>query len=117
MRWFERSRPNNSLGNADDKSKEVIRPSTRCQRKSDILHSRLGGTVVALAIETGDSYSFDGPSGRIWELLGEPASPADPTAILVQEFEIGPERCLEQVCAFCDHLHDEGLIGVIADGE
>jgi hypothetical protein len=94
-----------------------IGPDTHCRRNPGILHSTLDNTVLALAIDSGDSFSFDGPSGRIWQLLEAPISPAGAAAVLVAEFEIGLDECSRQVCSFFNRLHGEGLIDVAeADG-
>ena len=98
----------------DKQAAGPIGPHTKCQRKAEVVHSSVGDTILALNVDTGDSYSFDGPSGRIWELLESPASPATIATILSREFEIDEEECAKQVRSYCNRLMEEEII-VIAD--
>ena len=79
-------------------------------RNPDVLHSRSGDVTVALYVESGDCFSFDGPSARIWELLETPVTPRDLARQLVREYEVDEEVCLAQALEYLGKLQAEGLI-------
>ena len=86
------------------------RETARMMRNPDVLHSRSGDVTVALYVESGDCFSFTGPSARIWELLETPISAREIAAQLVGEFAIDDDACLAETLAFLDDLRAEGLV-------
>ena len=79
-------------------------------RNPDVLHSRSGEVTVALFVESGDCFSFGGPSARIWELLETPVTPRELARQLVREYAIDEEACLAQALEYLGKLQAEGLV-------
>jgi hypothetical protein len=86
------------------------RPDEAFVRNSEVMHSRSGETVVALDMESGDCFSFEGPSRRIWELLETPMTPAELARQLTSEFEVEEDACLRESLAYLARLQAEGLV-------
>ncbi|MEC0178121.1 lasso peptide biosynthesis PqqD family chaperone [Paenibacillus favisporus] len=76
------------------------------------LVSDMDGEKVMLSIETGKYYNLGQIGGRIWELIAAPISLTDLVGQLVEEYDIGPEACEQQVHPFLNKLAAEGLIQV-----
>lgn len=89
---------------------EGLDSDTPVRRKPDVLHSRMDATVFALDVHSGNCFSFEGPSGRLWELLDQPISAAEAARLLTREYEVDEARCRDEVTAYFQRLSDEGLI-------
>ena len=93
---------------------EGLDSETPVRRLPDVLHSRMDATVFALDVGSGNCFSFDGPSARLWDLLEQPITAAEAARRLVQEFEVDEGACREEVTAYFRRLRDEGL--AVAEG-
>lgn len=93
---------------------EGLDSDTPVRRLPDVLHSRMDATVFALHVGSGNCFSFDGPSARLWDLLEQPITAADAARRLTQEFAVDEGQCREEVTAYFRRLRDEGLI--VAEG-
>ncbi len=89
---------------------EGLDSDTPVHRLPAVLHSRMDSTVFALHVGSGNCFSFDGPSARLWDLLEQPISAAEAARRLTREYEVDENACREEVKAFFRRLHDEGLI-------
>ena len=83
---------------------------TAVRRLPDVLHSRMDATVFALDVGSGNCFSFDGPSARLWDLLEQPISAADAARRLTGEYDVNERQCRDEVTAYFRRLRDEGLI-------
>ena len=89
---------------------EGLDSDTPVRRLPDVLHSRMDSTVFALHVGSGNCFSFDGPSARLWDLLEQPISAVEAARRLTREYEVDEGACREEVTAYFRRLHDEGLI-------
>ena len=92
----------------------TMRPDTPFVRNPKVIHSHSGEAVLALDVQSGDCFSFGGPSARLWELLEQPISAADAAGELVKEFDIETETCRREILDYFGKLHAEGLIRTAA---
>ena len=91
----------------------MLASDTRVRRRPDVLDSRVGDSVFALDIESGDCFSFSGPSARLWDLLAEPVDAGEAARILAREYEIEEQSCLAEVADHFRKLQQEGLIAPV----
>jgi hypothetical protein len=57
-------------------------------------------------------YGLDAVGARIWSLIQEPRTVNEIRDILLEEYEVEPERCERDLLALLQKLADEGLIEV-----
>lgn len=93
---------------------EGLDSDTPVRRLPDVLHSRMDATVFALDVGSGNCFSFDGPSARLWDLLEQPITATDAACRLTQEYAVDKDLCRAEVTAYFRRLRDEGLI--VAEG-
>jgi hypothetical protein len=74
--------------------------------------SDLGGEVAILDLKAGVYYGLDAVGARIWSLIQEPRTVNEIRDILLEEYEVEPERCERDLLALLQKLADEGLIEV-----
>ncbi|MBN2275195.1 MAG: lasso peptide biosynthesis PqqD family chaperone [Bacteroidales bacterium] len=90
--------------------KNEITPDTVLQRKPELLFNEIDGEVVMLSIENGEYYGMDKVGSRIWELLEQPIKMNELTNILICEFEVSNQQCVEESLEFLSKLYEKKLI-------
>lgn len=88
----------------------LVNPDTRYHCKAELIDATVEKGILALNVDTGESYSLTGPSGRVWRLLNTPSSATEIATILTKEYVIDQESCTAQVCAFLALLLKENII-------
>jgi len=72
----------------------------------------LSGEVVILNLDSGVYYGLDLVGARIWDLIQAPKTVMEIQAALLDEYEVEPERCENDLLALLQSLAAEGLIEV-----
>ncbi len=70
----------------------------------------VSGEVVILHLDDGAYYGLNEVGTRIWELLQEPRGFQDLVAAVVDEFDVTPEACADDVRVLLDELGARGLV-------
>jgi len=81
-------------------------------RRSQLIEAEVDGELVALHVDSGTCYGFNGTATRVWGLIAEPKSLADLRATLLAEYDVNPELCDRQLRELLDELHRDGLIEI-----
>ena len=76
------------------------------------LFSDLGGEAVILNLKTGVYHGLDAVGARIWHLLQETITVDDILKTLLEEYEVEPERCMQELSVLLQELADQKLIEV-----
>lgn len=79
-------------------------------RKMGIMTADMNGATVMLDIESGKYFNLGEVGGRIWEILEQPTSVKDLVSILVQEYDVTEEQCLEDIVPFLEKMLNRGLV-------
>jgi Coenzyme PQQ synthesis protein D (PqqD) len=78
----------------------------------DQVSTKLENEAVILNIKDGVYYGLNPVGARIWDLLQEPVTVGEIRDILVDEYEVDPLRCKEDLLNLLQDLSDRGLIGL-----
>ena len=70
----------------------------------------LNGEAVILNLNSGTYYGLDGIGPRVWDLIQEPKRTSAVVGTLIQEFEVKPEVCEQDVVALLGKLAEAGLV-------
>ena len=89
----------------------ISRGSTVVAAK-DQVSSDLGEEVAILNLKAGVYYGLDAVGARIWSLIQEPRKVDEIRDVLLEEYEVEPERCERDLFALLQRLASEGLIQV-----
>jgi hypothetical protein len=92
----------------------VVSGSSTVVAAKDQVSSDLGGEVAILDLKAGVYYGLDAVGARIWSLIQEPRTVNEIRNILLEEYEVEPERCERDLLVLLQSLADEGLIEVEA---
>ncbi|MBO9712259.1 PqqD family protein [Sphingomonas sp.] len=80
------------------------------RRGAGLIEAEVDGEMVALHVDNGTCYSFNGTATRIWQLIAEPRSLATICAALVEEYEVDPAECEADVRVMLDDLATDGIV-------
>lgn len=81
------------------------------QRHASVLSASLGPDDIALLDGARESYfGLEGPAGRIWQLLEQPATLDSICAALVAEYDVEPARCRQETAALLADLATRSLV-------
>lgn len=82
------------------------------ERLGGLVEAEVDGELVALHVENGKCYGFNGTATRIWSLLQERKSLAQLCQDLAEEFDVGPQTCESEIYNFIEELQADGLVKV-----
>lgn len=79
---------------------------------TDLLASRLEDEVVILDLKSGVYHGLEAVGARVWELIGQPAPVHAVRDSLLDEYEVEPQRCEQDLLALLAELKSHGLLEV-----
>ena len=79
-------------------------------RRGELIETEVDGELVALHIEKGTCYGFNGTATRIWAMIEQPRRLSDLTRELMTEFEVDEETCRTDLKALLDELAADDLV-------
>lgn len=88
-------------------SKDTIVVASKDQVSSD-----LAGEVVTLNLKNGTYYGLDEVGARIWSLIQQPCAVGAIRNVILDEYDVEPERCERDLLALLQDLENAGLIEV-----
>ena len=81
-------------------------------RAPDVIATELDGEAVLMSIARGQCYGFDAIGTRIWSMIERPAAVGEMLARLVDEYDVAPETCRQDVTRLLSELARERLITI-----
>ena len=74
--------------------------------------SDLGGEAAILNLQAGVYYGLDTVAARIWALIQQPKTVNEIRDALLNEYDVGPDRCERDLLALLQELVSEGLVEI-----
>lgn len=74
----------------------------------------LGEEAAILNLKNSVYYGVNPVGARIWELLRQPKRVSELRDLLLDEYEVEPERCSQDLLALLQKMREEGLVVVEA---
>ena len=84
--------------------------SIMIERRSGLIEAEVDGELVALHVENGKCYGFNGTATRIWALVEQPMSLAELCACLSKDYEMDAGPAAAEVLDFLRELEADGLV-------
>lgn len=82
------------------------------QRRGEMLETEVDGELVALHVDKGTCYGFNGTATWIWAMIEQPKRLSELEEELLQEFEVDPATCKAQLRELLDELAADGLVEI-----
>jgi hypothetical protein len=90
----------------------MISTSSVIVAAQDQVSSDLGKEAVILNLKNGVYYGLDAVGTRVWSLIQEPRAVHEIRDVLLNEYEVEPERCEGDLLALLEELAAENLVEV-----
>ena len=85
---------------------------TRVRAAADQVSSDLGEETVILDLKQSVYHGLDETGSRIWQLVQNPTTAERISSVLLEEYEVEPQRCQQDVLTLLQELADNGLVEV-----
>lgn len=72
----------------------------------------LAGEAAILNVKAGMYYGLDAVGARAWSLIQKPLAVTEIKETLLNEYEVEPERCEQDLLALLNDLAEKGLIEI-----
>jgi hypothetical protein len=92
------------------KERHMISTSSIVVAAKDQVSSDLGEEVAILNLKNGVYYGLDAVGARIWSLIQEPRTVNEILDVLLDEYEVEPERCERDLLTLLEELVAENLV-------
>lgn len=92
-------------------SMEISSDSTVVSTRRSV-SADLGEEVILLHLESGVYFGLESVSARIWKLLQTPVRVGEIERALLEDYDVGPEKCHEEVMSLLNKLVGENLVEV-----
>ena len=89
-----------------------ITPETVVLAGSNAISSSLLDEIVILNLHSGIYHGLECVGARIWQMIAQPAVVHSLRDALLDEYEVDPARCEEDLIAFLEELKSNGLLDV-----
>jgi hypothetical protein len=90
----------------------IFEPTTTLYRHQGLIQAEIDGETVMMDADSGDYYGLDSVASRIWQLLETPITTAELIEQILQEYEVTPEQCQQDVNEFLTQLHKNKMIKI-----
>lgn len=88
------------------------RPDPLISRNGSLMEADVDGEMVALHVESGTCFGFNGTAYRIWQLVEQPIRLSQLCAQLSDEYDVSPEACRADVLPLLADLDKSGLVAL-----
>ena len=95
------------------KAQTTIGADVFVSQAAGMVASDLDGKKVMMNIESGKYFGLDSVGSRIWELIEKPLAFNELVLELLKEYDIEEKTCQQDVLAFLNKLHDQGLVDIV----
>lgn len=85
------------------------------KRNPELVSSDIDGEKVMMSIESGEYFGLDPIGTRIWELIEKPIRIDELVKLLLVEFEVSKEQCVEDTIEFLNELQEKNLLLIISE--
>jgi hypothetical protein len=79
-------------------------------RRAELIETEVDGELVALHVDQGTCYGFNGTATRVWALIEQPRRFSELRDELLSEFDVEPEVCGRQLAELLKELEVDGLV-------
>jgi DNA-binding transcriptional ArsR family regulator len=79
-------------------------------RRAGLIEAEVDGELVALHVDNGTCYGFNGTATRIWTMIETPKRISELRDALLDEFEVAPDVCEAELRDLLKDLEGDGLV-------
>jgi hypothetical protein len=84
--------------------------NSRVRIQDDVLFQELQGEAVLLNLKTGVYLGLDQIGTRIWQLLQEDGALSRVVEVMLQEYDVTPEKLAQDLLGLVGQMEKQGLL-------
>jgi hypothetical protein len=81
-------------------------------RRASLLEAEVDGELVALHVDNGTCYGFNGTATRVWAMIEAPKRLSEIRDALLAEFDVDEATCQAQLAELVRELEADGLVSL-----
>jgi hypothetical protein len=81
-------------------------------RKDGLVEAEVDGEIVALHVDNGTCYGFNGTASAVWRMLDRPRRLGEICEGLIGDYEVEPDQCEREVMELLRDLESDGLVEI-----
>lgn len=81
-------------------------------RCGEMIEAEVDGELVALHVDKGTCYGFNGTATRIWAMIEQPRRFSELKEELLREYDVDAATCEAQLMELLDELAADGLVEI-----
>src|SRR3954454_4945913 len=81
-------------------------------RREGLVEAEVDGEIVALHVDNGTCYGFNGTASAVWRMLDRPRRLEEMCDDLIGEYEVEPDQCEREVMDVLCDLEADGLVEI-----
>jgi hypothetical protein len=89
-----------------------LSPQSIVVATSEQVSCPLGDESAILNLKNSVYYGVNPVAASVWKMLGQPRSVGELRDALVEEYDVEPERCEQDLMTLLHKMRDEGLIEI-----
>jgi hypothetical protein len=93
-------------------SEPPIQPGSLVARNEEPIAVEVDRSVVMMSLDQGMYFGLEGTGPRIWALLERPRTVQQLCDELMAAFEVDPDVCFREVCAFLEEMRRAQLVRI-----
>ena len=87
-----------------------LRTTSLIMRNEDLLYSDIGEEVLLLNEDLGSCFTLNETAARLWYLLRKPMKLMSIADMLMEEYEIDRDTCLDEITSLVRRLIDKNIV-------
>lgn len=95
----------------------LINLDTIVAQRENLLVSELDAETILMNASWAAYFGLDATAQVIWNLIAQPRRVSEVCEQLIARYQVEPQVCQQQVCAFLNELHQEGLLAIQPEPE
>jgi hypothetical protein len=95
----------------------TIDRDTEIVQIQELVSAEIDEETVLMSVANGKYYGMDPIGSRIWALIAEPIKVSELCRVLLEEFEVEPAECEQDVLSFLNKLYGDSLIKAVDHAE
>jgi len=93
---------------------QSLDPAMQVLASKNVLAAELGGEVSLLDVKSGVYFTLNAVGATVWRLVQNAKSLAELKQSLLEEYDVEPERCEQDLRHLVTELRSSGLVELIA---
>jgi hypothetical protein len=89
-----------------------IKSTSIISRNPQILSSKMDEEIIMMSVQNSEYYGVNPVGAYIWQMLEQPCSIENIIEMLVNEYDVNKEQCMNDIIPFLIKLEEKKIISI-----